>query len=310
MCQCSTPCSCDSEVDLPYLNGDNGLNGLYGGFSSKWTFKTETTPTPVTSTIRLNNATFASVTEIYVDSLNTDSVNMDDFIDYFSTFTNYGLIKLFKEYDSSKFWAGRITNVVDNGGDHTITVTHIKSSGSFALNDSIVLTFTPIGENGDPGTNGDNLGFVVESYSDDPSVETIADGVTGVFTTDLTIPANEIVNDEDVSKFQIHIENGASGTTSSSRFNVRIAGTTEATVFINPTNKVYIYGEIQGTKHFFITSELYNASGTLISKTYVEGHSTGIVDFTTNNVIDVNVVGNNGGLTLNKMHLEILKLNP
>lgn len=302
MCQCSNSCACDSSVELPYINGTDGLNGLYGGHSSKWTFKSETVTAPLINTLRLNNATPASVTSIYIHETNANSVNVNPFLASFSNSTNYGLIKIFKEYDDTKFWIGRITGVSNTSQYYTIVVTYIHHSGTFTADDSVVVSFTPQGIPGNDGDDALALAWVEESLTTDPYVETKANTVTGAFTTTLTIPEDILVNDEDCYKFQIHLENG--GTTDASTVQILVNATVLTTVLL-PTGKTYIYGEINETKHFFITTEKY-VSGLLLEKEYVEGHTAGITNFTSPNSISLNVTSNKGGLTINKVQSEII----
>ena len=47
--------------------GTNGNDGLYGGWSLKWKFDTNTGSGTGTNEVRLNNASPASATEIYVN---------------------------------------------------------------------------------------------------------------------------------------------------------------------------------------------------------------------------------------------------
>jgi hypothetical protein len=302
MCQCLNSCGCDSSVELPYLNGLDGLNGKYGGHSSKWTFKSEIIVAPVINTLRMNNATPASVTALYIHQTDANAVNMSLFLASFNNSNNYGLIKIFKEYDDSKFWIGRITNVTNTASYYTITVTYIHHNGTFNSDEALIVSFTPQGIPGNDGDNSTTLAWVEESLTTDPFVETKANTVTGAFSTVLTIPEDILVNDEDCYKFQIHLENA--GTSDASTVQILVNATILTTVYI-PTGKSYIYGEINETKHFFITTEKY-AAGVFVEKEYIEGHTAGIPNFTSTNTISLNVTSNKGGLTINKIQSEII----
>lgn len=157
-------CSCSEQVTIPNgSDGTNGVDGLFGGFSHKFVFNTSTSATPASTTIRLNNAVMASVTSIYISDNNSDAVSVDAFLDEFSNSGNYGYIRLFKEYDSSKFWMGEITGVVDNGSDHSLTVTHINSNSTFSASDKIVVSFVA---NGAPGPAGSTpLYYFIKTYA-------------------------------------------------------------------------------------------------------------------------------------------------
>ena len=143
-------CSCtNNSTVLPIgysgNDGTNGTDGIFGGFSGKWVFSTSTSAGPSSTQIRLNNATYSSVTNIYVSDTNFDSVSYDAFLDSLSNNNNFGLIRIYKEFDNTKFWLGQVTAVTDNGTDHTIAVTYISHSSSFSASDNLILSFTPSG---------------------------------------------------------------------------------------------------------------------------------------------------------------------
>jgi hypothetical protein len=156
-------CGCDECGGITLFKGDTGATGATGaagsngavgepgGFSSTWVFDAGTSANPIATEMRFNNATLASVTEIYINDTNSASIDMDAFLDSFSNTVNtvnyFGLLKIYKKSNSNIFWYGRITALVDNGADHTLTVTHIQSNGVFVADDVMVVNFTPNGRN-------------------------------------------------------------------------------------------------------------------------------------------------------------------
>lgn len=135
-------------------NGTNGATGAVGepgGFSSTWIFDAGTSANPIATEMRFNNVTLASVTQIYINDTNSASLDLDAFLDSFSntiaTTDHFGLLKIYKKSNSNIFWYGRITAAVDNGADHTFTVSHIQSNGTFTADDVIVVDFTPRNSN-------------------------------------------------------------------------------------------------------------------------------------------------------------------
>jgi hypothetical protein len=154
-------CSCNDCNDITLFTGApgaDGNNGIFGGHSSKWKFDGSTTaPGPSSTFIRVNNATLSSVTEIYINEANFDSLDVSAFLTSFNATGDYGLIRIFKEFDANTFWIGQITNIVDAGTYRTLTVTHTQSNGTFATDDAIVVTFTPLKE----GTFGGDEGSIV-----------------------------------------------------------------------------------------------------------------------------------------------------
>ncbi len=130
------------ELDLPV--GASGADGIYGGYSSNWLFSTTLTSSPATGTIRFNSATYSSVSTIYINDTNNDSISVDLVLD---TFTG-GYIRIFKKDDNTKFWYGLITANTDSGTYHTLTVTYILSNGAFSASDDLVVTYVKNGTNG------------------------------------------------------------------------------------------------------------------------------------------------------------------
>lgn len=152
MCGCSGGCNSGNSSVLPIgpkgdtgLTGADGSNGIYGGFSGDWLFDTSTSTGPGSTLLRLNNSTYSSVFRIYVSDTSVGSINFDSFLDSLSNDNEFGLVRIFKKTDSSKFWMGKITAVTDNGTDHALDVTYISSNGTFAASDPVVLTFSPSG---------------------------------------------------------------------------------------------------------------------------------------------------------------------
>lgn len=139
-------------------NGVDGQNGIFGGFSAKWKFDATTGVGAASTYLKFNSTILSGVTSIEVNKLNASSVDHADFL---TTFVNtvgstdyFGLVRVWKEFDSNIFWLGRITASTSTASTRTFTVTHIESNGTFTANDNVVLNFTPNGAIGDsPGTN-------------------------------------------------------------------------------------------------------------------------------------------------------------
>lgn len=193
-------CTCSlNDVTLPTAqagaDGANGSNGLFGGFSQKFIFETTLTSGPLTKKLRFNNATLASVTEVYVNDNNSDSVNVDAFLDALDNSGNGGKIKIFKEYDSTVFFMADVASSTDNGSDHTLAVTHVASNGTFANDDAVVLSFVPngvIGTNGTNGTDGTPLLF-----ADTNNDINTSKSLTAFTNKSYTLPANTLTADGD-----------------------------------------------------------------------------------------------------------------
>ena len=136
----------------------NGINGVYGGYSSEWLFDNGTTPTPITTAgdFRFNNATLSAVTGIIINETNADATDLNAFLAGFTNSGNFGLLRISKKSDSSIFWMGIITANSDLGDQYDVTLTHVASNGPFTNSDPCVVSFVNNGAPGIDGTNGTN----------------------------------------------------------------------------------------------------------------------------------------------------------
>lgn len=207
-CSCGTCTSCLSTETITIPNGAagaNGSNGFFGGFSAEWVFDTATSANPPLTELRFDNATLASVTNIYVNDTNADSVDHNNFLEQFKNSISgtdyFGLVRVWKQYDSDVFWMGKVTAVTDNGADHTIAVTHIASNGTFADTDDVVMSFTPAGSNGTNGTNG-SAGSEVVDVDWVGSIAASTAGPTVLGT--VTVPAGLLDTDKDYLEFSAY----------------------------------------------------------------------------------------------------------
>lgn len=130
----------------PGTNGTNGIDGedgLFGGWSSSWKYKDNQTTTPAVTYLSTNDTDLNDVTEIYINDTNSLSIDLADFVASFYNEGNLGLLRLFKEHDSSKFAYYEITGLSHTGAVTTLSVTYVDGNGAFVLDDSVIATFTP-----------------------------------------------------------------------------------------------------------------------------------------------------------------------
>lgn len=139
--------NCDeNSTTIPSGNdGDQGAQGIFGGYCGEWNFSTSTSTGPSAGQLRFNSGTYGSVASIYVNETNADAINYAAFLASFDNAGYFGLVRVFKKDDSSIFWMGEVVAVTDNGTDQSIDVTYTLHNGSFANNDSVVICFTPTG---------------------------------------------------------------------------------------------------------------------------------------------------------------------
>jgi hypothetical protein len=161
-------CNCGSiEINN---GGTPGRDGLFGGYSSAWTYDNNSVASNVPQKyIRFNNASMASVTAIYLSTRNKDNNEVTDFLDSFNDSGVFGKIRVFKESDSNKFAYFTVTGIsTPVAGVRALTVTFEAATGSFSAADSLVVSYSPkgatgaagaagaAGSNGTNGTNGTN----------------------------------------------------------------------------------------------------------------------------------------------------------
>ncbi len=213
MCGCNSNCDSLNTGTLPTgltgSTGATGARGEYGGFSSDWVFSTSTGSGPASTNIRLNSATYASVTTIYISNVNADSLDLTNFLLSFENDGKYGYIRLFNQTDNTKYWYGQVTALVNNVSEIVLTVTYIDSNSTFAASDSVVVTFSPSGANG-----------VVVLSNDTTLITTSGAGTDALMT--YTVPANTLKTNEDL--LEIDVSFGASAVTEDKNVSFSING--------------------------------------------------------------------------------------
>jgi len=198
MCTCNSACNC-SAIQFPQgPSGPIGARGEYGGYSSNWLFDANTSNGTSFTFIRLNNAAFSSVTELYINDKNADGVDLSGFLASFNNSGNFGKVRVFKETDSSVFAMFDVTAVTDNTTEYAISVSYIESNGSFSASDSIVVSFADAGSQGATGTNGTNgtngTTILVNNTSSDATSSALP---VLIGTKTYTVPAATLASDGD-----------------------------------------------------------------------------------------------------------------
>jgi hypothetical protein len=131
-------------------NGTNGSNGVTPGL--RYTFSSTTTDSdPGAGTLRLNNATMASVTAAYIDNLDSDGATVTAALDTWddSTATVKGILTIRSAGTPASFAQFNVSGtVVDGTGYRKLTLAHLASNGAFGNGDAISVQFTRTGDNG------------------------------------------------------------------------------------------------------------------------------------------------------------------
>lgn len=159
--------------------GADGTDGVPSGM--KWHFDNSTAMAdPGAGDLRLNNVSFASVTEIAVSALSSDPGNPDvsDYVatwDDSSNVSNRGTLILRKVGMVEQFAIYVVNLVTDNTTWLQLGVTHVTSAGGFIDGDPLAAPFNRTGDAG----SGVGTGDVVGPASSTDSGFAKFDGATG-----------------------------------------------------------------------------------------------------------------------------------
>lgn len=152
----------------------SGEDGAIPGYFYK--FATSTTDgDPGAGVLRFNHATYASVTEIYIDDADSNggATQADTATWGASTSTIKGYLHIVDINDSSTYARFKITAAVDDEtGYNKITVVHLASNNTFSADDALSVHFTSVGLKGDTGSTGSTgaTGAAGGSAADDISL--------------------------------------------------------------------------------------------------------------------------------------------
>ena len=181
-------------------DGLDGVDGIFGGFSAKWLFDTSTSSAVPTTKIRFSDTTLSNITSIYVHHNNAATIDHSNFLETFNNEIDnenyYGLVRIWKKGDSNTFFLAKLTSTITNANDTELVVTHIQSNGVFALNDELILNFTPAGEDAE----GDKEVFYFNTSVGSTSSQTFSTLST------VAIPENTLVNNGDQLQVNVVIK--------------------------------------------------------------------------------------------------------
>jgi hypothetical protein len=133
--------------------------GEASALAPKYTFSTSTTDSdPGAGILRYNNATVASVTEIYMDNTTADTGNPDVAAWLLSwdssTSTLHSQIRLVEPGTPANYAVFDVSDAVDSTGYVKLTVAHVDSNGTFGNTDSIRISNARTGDKGTTGSTG------------------------------------------------------------------------------------------------------------------------------------------------------------
>jgi len=125
-----------------------------GGDSAMFQYSTTTADAdPGAGFFRLNNATIASATEMYIDDLEYNGTDVTAWVqswdDVTGNDTNRGRIRISKANTLDTWMVFKVTgSITDASGYTKVTLVHIDSAGTFANEDKVFISFVASGEDG------------------------------------------------------------------------------------------------------------------------------------------------------------------
>jgi hypothetical protein len=129
-------------LDFTIPRGDAGP----GSFGIRYTLSTSTSSGPGAGLLRLNNASPASATQLYVSETDRNGAAIASLL---GTIANGSPIQILDESDPLAFAYYTVTSSTDNGTDRTLAVTHVASNGTLA--GGVTLTWGVAGAAGSSG---------------------------------------------------------------------------------------------------------------------------------------------------------------
>lgn len=149
----------------------------------KYTYSTTTTASdPGTGTLRLNNATLASATAMYISETTANSQGIAADIATWDdgTSTLRGRIRMVKQSDPAVFALFDVSGAsTDNGTWQTLVLTYVAGNGSFSNSDAVSVGFVSKGDKGDTGATGTSIPLVAAGGT--------VDAITANYSPDITV---------------------------------------------------------------------------------------------------------------------------
>lgn len=191
--------------------GPSGPHGVHAGSPYLWNTSTATTD-PGAGKVKVNNATLASATELYISEADDLGNALAPLIATWEDGTSIvrGRLMLHDPSDRTNFAIFDITGVmVDNGAWDTFTIVHVASGGALTNNLPVQVFFTPTGDKGDQGDPGFKFLFNSAIAADPGSGKLLFNNATFASATSLLISETD-ANSNAISALLAAIDNGTS----------------------------------------------------------------------------------------------------
>lgn len=147
--------------------------------SIRYAWDTETTDAdPGAGELRGNNATIASITQLYVSTADAAGVAVSAILDTWddSTSTVKGRLRLAHRTDATKWAEFTLSAVTSATGYRKLTVAYVAGSGTLSAADPVALGFVRTGDKGDTGT----VAAAADGTVSAPGISFAAETSTGI----------------------------------------------------------------------------------------------------------------------------------
>lgn len=139
--------------------GATGAQGNFGGITVEYDFSTGTADSdPGAGFVKFNNLTLTSAVSMYIDDVDVNNVDIQDFLRTIddSTSTIKGHLRISNKADSSDFALFTISGVTnEEPGYFHVAVAYVSGSAtSFSNNEDVIITFARTGDVGAAGETG------------------------------------------------------------------------------------------------------------------------------------------------------------
>jgi len=132
--------------------GTQGATGATGPASEfQWSFSTQTSGTPSSAGVYLNNATLNSVTAIAFSNLTGAGASVSSFL---AALPQGTMIAITDTVSGAYFTATVIGTAINNTTWYSVPVSHVAGSGTFGNGDTVVVCFAFQGATGSTGQKG------------------------------------------------------------------------------------------------------------------------------------------------------------
>jgi len=153
------PTGAQGNVGPTGPQGAQGPEGKFGGANFEFVYITKTDTTdPGTGNLNYNNATYSMATQLVIDALDRNSVDVSSFLETIddSTSAIKGYAKITNEGTPSEFTLFAITGThVHSAGYFIVPISYSSGyTGGWSSGTNISVTFNVVGDKGDIGPTG------------------------------------------------------------------------------------------------------------------------------------------------------------